>query len=391
VREPGGGLFPVFLVLIWSAVAIRLPTLWRDRRQRALSSGGLALALAITAAYPPVAHAMNAPLVPHALGVLAAYFQLRFIALVTGTTGRWWLTGPTAAVLLSLGVLAVASGGIPTRTGPLTRHLTPGVVAYWVLLESYLGAVLVVATVLFWTVARGAPAGAPRNGLRTIAAGSFLIALYAALKATLIVLHALGVRVNFGAIEPPAHTGQALGMLLVIAGGLATATRRARAAAAAYRSLLELRPLWKAMRDTFPEIILFTPRRAVIELAGVDDVHLRLYRRVIEIRDGMLALRDHRPPTAALAGDAVNGDPVTGEHGTGDPAVAEARGIALALRGRAAGEPAAEQPGAWAPVGPDMADEVAWLRRVSLAYRRLGGRAVVTDVVRTPRPSGSVR
>jgi uncharacterized protein DUF6545 len=349
-------------------VLARLPTLWRDRRQRALWASGCALALCATTAFPPVARELHQPLVPHALGVLAAYFLLRFVALVTGSAGRRWQLALTVAALGVLAALAVASGGIQTGPHLLARPLPPTVVAYWVVLEGYLGAVLVTATVLFWTIARLAPAGLPRAGLRAMAAGSALIAVYSAVKAVLIVAHGFGVAVDFPAIEPPAHALQGFGMLLAVAGGLVAATRRARAAAAAYRSLLALRPLWTAMRDAFPEVILFSPRRAVIELAGVDDVHLRLYRRVIEIRDGMLALRDHLPADVPVADD---------------PALTEARAIVIALHNLQNHDKPQNQ-GTWTPVGPDMADEVAWLSRVSTAYR-------VTRGVPTPRPSGSVR
>jgi hypothetical protein len=124
------------------------------------------------------------------------------------------------------------------------------------------------------------------------------------------------------------------------------------------------------MRDAFPEVILFTPRRAVIEMAGVDDVHLRLYRRVIEIRDGMLALRPYLPGV---------------EHETPE---AEAAAIAEALRRRAAGvAPAADHRG-FAEIGPEMSDEVAWLSRVSRAYCKGGFTARAAP---TPRPSGSAR
>ena len=360
--------FLTLLALLWIAVVARLPTLWRDPRQRALWASGCALALCATAAYPPVARQLHQPLIPHALGVLAAFFLLRFVALVTGSAGRRRHLGLTVATLAVLIALAVASGGIQTGSHLLTSRLPPTVVAYWVVLEGYLGAVLVTATVLFWSTARLAPAGLPRLGLRAIAAGSALIAAYSALKAVLIVAHGLGADIDFPAIEPPAHALQGLGMLLAVAGGLVAATRRAVAAAAAYRSLLALRPLWTAMRDACPEVILFSPRRAVIELAGVDDVHLRLYRRVIEIRDGMLALRDHLPAAVPAADD---------------PAVTEARAIALALANRKINVKPQDQ-GTWTPVGPDMADEVAWLSRVSRAHR-LNRRA------RTPRPSGSAR
>jgi hypothetical protein len=153
---------------------------------------------------------------------------------------------------------------------------------------------------------------------------------------------------------------------------------RTRAALRAYRSLVVLRPLWTAIRDAFPEIILVVPGRAAFERGGADNGQLRLYRRVIEIRDGMLALRPHLPASFAPGGD---------------PAVAEARGIALALHRRAAGEPPEVNPGAWAPVGPDVPDEVAWLSRVSAAFGEpaRGPAALTGPGVPLPRPCGSAR
>jgi hypothetical protein len=337
------------LTLLWGTVVARLPTLWRDRRQRAFWLAIATLALTKTLAY---AHAPG--VLPHLLGVLVGYFMLRFIALLTGAGGGRWRLGLAVTVLAVLGALAAAAGGIDVRAHVLAGDLSPVVVAYWVVLNGYLGAVLATTTVMFWTVARDAPAGLPRHGLRAIAAGAALVGVYATVKTTLIVVHGFGVPVDFPSIEPAARAGQALGIMIAVAGAAVPAARRTRAVLAAYRDLLVLRPLWTAMRDAFPEVILFSPRRAVIELAGVDDVFLRLYRRVIEIRDGMLALRPHLPP-----------DPPAAD----DPAVAEAMTVDAALRRRAAGEPPGEG-GGWHPVGPEMADEVAWLSRVSRSYGR---------------------
>jgi hypothetical protein len=147
---------------------------------------------------------------------------------------------------------------------------------------------------------------------------------------------------------------------------------RVRTVLRAYRTLLALRPLWSAMRQAFPEMVLWRPARSAVELRGVAGVRLRLYRRVIEIRDGMLALRDHLPARTVI-GDA-------------DPAAAEARAITVALRRRGAGQPAASPPRQWAPVGPEMADEVAWLCAVSAAYRRISA-----EGARTPTPAGPGR
>lgn len=362
----------IVMILLWVTTAVRLPTLWRDQRQRALWTVVFALALVKSASFPPVAGRLHAPILPNLLGVVVAFGLLRFIALVTDSDPRRWQTVVAAVVVITLCVLGAIAGSEIDNTGDvLSGPLPPAAVAYWVVLEGYLGTVLITVAVLFRTVGRAAPAGLPRLGLGAIATGSAVISLYAVTKSVLIVIHGFGVPVAFERIEPVAHVVQAIAILLAVAGSLVPATRRARAVVAAYRSLLELRPLWRAMRDAFPEVILFSPRRAVIELAGVDDVDLRLYRRVIEIRDGMLALRDYRPSHVPV------GD---------DPAVTEAHGIALALRRRSEGAEPAGRPEAWAPVGPDMADEVAWLTRVSAAFRTLTPVAAPT-----PRPSGSAR
>jgi uncharacterized protein DUF6545 len=340
------------LVLLWGVVLARLPTLWRDGRQRAFwaTVGTLALLKTIVLVRPDVPL-----LLPHLLGVLTAYFLLCFLSLLSGRGLRAWHLALTVAVLA---VLVALAGDIR-----LDGDLPPRTVAYWVVLEGFLGTVLVTTAVLFRSVAGQAPPGFPRLGLWAISAGSAMIALYAAIKTGLILA---APHTDFARFERWAVYLQSGGMLIAVAGACVPAARRSRAILGAYWSLLVLRPLWKAMRDAFPEVILFTPRRAVFELAGVDDVHLRLYRRVIEIRDGMLALR---PYLAA--------EPRT----DGDPAEAEAAAIAEALRRHADGEKTA-QAGTFAEVGPEMADEVAWLSRVSRAF---------TDPARTPTPSGSAR
>ncbi|WP_433290584.1 MAB_1171c family putative transporter [Actinoplanes sp. CA-030573] len=358
------------LALLWGACVARLPTLLRDKRQQALWATLFAGALTETSAFPPVAEAVGRPILTHLLGAVAAFVLLRFLALLTGAGGLRRQLALTVTVLVTLLVLDAVTGGIDPGPARLAGPLSPATVAYWAVLEVYLGTVLIIATLLFWSVARDAPAGLPRLGLRTAAVGTAMISVYAAAKTTLIVLSGAGVPIDFDAVAPWGHYLQGVGTLLAVSGGLVPAGRRARAVLTAYVSLLVLRPLWTAMRDAFPEVILFSPRRAVIELAGVDELHLRLYRRVIEIRDGMLALRPY------LA---------DGSHETPQ---AEAMAIAVALRRRAAGCPPDDDGRTFAPVGPQMADEVAWLSRVSRAYRKA---RVTAAAAPTPRPSGSAR
>lgn len=357
-------------VLLWTVAAARVPTLWRGRRQQMFWLTLTTAALIETAELPPVEHATHMSILPHLFGVLCAFFLLRFLATLTATGGIRWQLTLVASVLVALLALALAAGGIGTSAGLLSEDLSAPTVAYWVVLEVYLGTVLAVAARLFWVLARDAPPGLPRLGLRLITIGQGMIVLYAAGKTVLIVARGAGVPVHFATVAPAGRTLQVAGTLLAVVGALVPAVRKLRSVGAAYRSLLALRPLWTAMRDAFPEVILFSPRRAVIEMAGVDDVDLRLYRRVIEIRDGMLALRPY------LSGVS----PETPE--------AEAAAIAAALRRRADGVSPSDESHGFAPVGPAMADEVAWLSRVSLAYRRCAFTGVPA---RTPRPSGSAR
>jgi hypothetical protein len=281
----------VLLVVLWGATLIRLPTLLRDRRQRAMWACLCAGTLAETFTFPPVARATGRPLLADLLAVVSTFLLLRFLALLTGRRIPRWQSALTGVVLIAMVALDAAAGGIGPDAAELSGHLALLAVAFWVVLDGYLVAVLSGGAVLFRSAAREAPRGLPRLGLRTIAAGWALISISAALTVVPVVLGAAGVPIDFSVVRTPARCLQGAGTLLAVGGALVPAGRRARVVLAEYRSLLALRPLWTAMRDAFPEVILFSPRRAVVAMAGVDDVRLRLYRRVIEIRDGMLALR----------------------------------------------------------------------------------------------------
>ncbi|MGW5747121.1 MAB_1171c family putative transporter [Amycolatopsis sp. NPDC003861] len=149
----------------------------------------------------------------------------------------------------------------------------------------------------------------------------------------------------------------------------------------AYRAYRRIEPLWTALRTAVPGIALDPGR----ELAG--GAEFALYRRVIEIRDGHLALRAHfdpdLPPRAEAAARRA------GVRETEVAATVEAVTLAAAIEAGRAGrrfdreqgpEPAPEpQPDTEA----DVAAEAAWLVRVSRAWRR---RDAVVDRVEAPTP-----
>ncbi|MFF5081647.1 MAB_1171c family putative transporter [Actinoplanes sp. NPDC000266] len=345
-------LSAILLALLWGMTVVRFPTIFRDSRQRALWASLAAVTFGKTFAFAPILAETQKPALPHLFGVLAAFFLLRFVALVTGRGDN---RRQTILVTLVLAALIILTAGVTAPEPRIpTRH-----VAYWVVLEAYLAYVLVNATALFWSTSRQVNPGLPRFALRLMAVGTALITVFAFFRISALVID------EVREAEPIAEQVQTIAVLLTVTGGMIAASPRARSALTAYRNLLALRPLWKAMRDAFPEIILFTPRRAIVELAGVDDIHLRLYRRVIEIRDGMLALRPYLETTGEKTMRS------------------EAEAVVRALERRNAGESPTESSAEWAPVGATLADEVAWLGGVSREFRRAGAR--------TPTPSGSAR
>ncbi|MFI7539981.1 MAB_1171c family putative transporter [Actinoplanes sp. NPDC049599] len=370
-----GALTGTVLVLLWGMVLVRLPTLFRDAQQRAIWATLCTLALAKTVATPgvnkPVAELIpEAQVLPHLLGVVTAYFLLRFITLITHydrahpQASRFQLLLAASVLVALITLLLATPGGIKTGGSELmsTTATAPTAAAYWVVLNGYLGTVLAIATALFWRIGRSAPARLLRNSLRAIAAGTFLVTLYAVVKTGAIVAHSsFGVTFPVDSIEPAANALRTIGTIVALIGALVPASGKVRTAVRAYRALWALRPLWRVMRKTFPEVILFPRRRALLELAGVDEVQLRLYRRVIEIRDGMLTLRDYLPAGALAEARGYVGD---------NPALVEACGITLALARHRSGAAATEHGDRWATIGGNVQDEVAWLSAVSAAFRR---------------------
>jgi len=153
---------------------------------------------------------------------------------------------------------------------------------------------------------------------------------------------------------------------------------------AQYRSYRRLYPLWHLLRTTTPTIALTAlfspPRSAASDAARLDRITLRRLRRVIEIRDGMLALRPFcDPQTATKASELcqqTNLD-VAKRH-----AIVEAAMLVVASRTSpltAHSIQAAIQNSVPDFVSPEnFDDEVAHLERVSAAVARS---PIVAEVV----------
>ena len=144
----------------------------------------------------------------------------------------------------------------------------------------------------------------------------------------------------------------------------------------AYAAYRRLAPLWTALHAALPQLALEDGGGAPIGIRPpLRDPHFALYRRVIEIHDGRLALRPYAPRRQQIA--------VGLEHthegamrGEDREALLEAASIAAALdnhragRATGAGEPERDCPEPSAASGT-MEAEAAWLARVAAAFAAL--------------------
>jgi hypothetical protein len=133
----------------------------------------------------------------------------------------------------------------------------------------------------------------------------------------------------------------------------------------AYR---QLAPLWVALRQAVPDVVLDPTWSLRVDAWNVRNLDFRLYRRVIEIRDGALAMRPHFDPTVEELArlSAMQAHIPQSEI---DPTV-EATQIAVALEAHREGRFPSHH--AWRPPvlqnGSDLDAEVKALVPVAIAF-----------------------
>jgi hypothetical protein len=136
-----------------------------------------------------------------------------------------------------------------------------------------------------------------------------------------------------------------------------------------YRVHRQLYPLWHDLYRVAPEIALFPPRSPATDALALRDLDLRLYRRIVEIRDGILALRRSVDPwvmeRARELGRAAHLQDQEIQ------AVVEAASIAAGLHARLHDKTVHSDTSPLPPWGgDDVMSEAASLARVSWSYRR---------------------
>ncbi|MFJ8754897.1 MAB_1171c family putative transporter [Streptomyces sp. NPDC102441] len=203
-----------------------------------------------------------------------------------------------------------------------------------------------------------------RLGMRFVAGGSALILVYCAVRYwQILALHTPLVttapwKFLFWLIADIGTLLQVLGWTIPSWGpGLSTPWFRH------YRAYLGLAPLWRAVTQAAPEVTLEPTRHRLLDWMPPRDLEYRLYRRVIEIRDGQLLLSCLADPIAVHRLEQAR----RSEH----EAVFEAALLKSAVCGAAGRSADEELMPSRRTSDISLPQEIHQLTRVSRAYRRL--------------------
>ena len=372
------------VTVLWVVTAWRLPSARQEPWKRALWAAFACLALALAFDLPAVAAAVD-----RAAGVTGLATLLKHLSGIAAcAAGITWVTAlapsPPAArcrpVLACRATTAVTMAALlilfaiaPRReTADLTGATAgqPAATASLFIFESYLGAAMAVATVVFGRVARQARAGLLRWGLRLLSAGTASGAVYAMARCTVLVSALAGGAVpgGTGRAVAAAQVLQAAAILLILAGTSLPAMAVAARSAHDYRALHALRPLWSRLTAAVPHIVLGPPPSRLDDLLATGAfLRPRLGRRVVEIRDAALLLRGHvSDASAASARDALTAAGLAGEKLDAATEAAWLRAATTArLGGLASVHPSPVRP---LPGGSDITAEARWLKMVAGAW-----------------------
>lgn len=380
------------VVLLWVYLLVKLRALhWRvrDTAQRANCASLFSVALSMTVFHPPVYRAIDraigvpnlSRLLGNSLGVAAAWvFQPVIVRLLhyperkRGALGSGWLMVGAIAIMTLLFSRASVPIEAPTDFQVL-YSAAPYIAEYRLVVLAYIGLLILqifLRSVQNGHVVRSIPQAHLRLQARLQTVGWGLGVAYAGIEIGYILLALLGL------VPPNAYPMTfaygifVAGFIALLSGGALSMYHRAQQ----YRDYRLLYPLWHDLYRATPSIALDPPGSARADALTFRNLDLRLYRRVMEIHDGVIALQ--RYTDTELGGRARALCRTLGVSEEDAPvsidAIMWAAAVAAKGRGRLAPVPAT------ATVVRDDATieaDVQYLKQVAHAYRRLAPRAAM--------------
>lgn len=357
---------PAGISALWVVAVARAPQGIRNQEQRPLWFAIVMITLAMSTHLGPVTAALAhvAPdahwidMTTHLFGIIDASAVLWFIC---GAAGRHRHTalvfGAAVAVVVTLLVL-------DTTAPPHARNMiTPASASpqvpdsyWWVFFSFHLVADSTCGLVC-WSYGRHGAPRLLRYGLRLFGTGMFLADLLWILKLSYLQTRSPVFAPLFSPVTGMEALFMAAGFALPVL-ALVRDHRQNR------KSFKQLTPLWRDLTSAAPDVILGTSRN--IRSIAIP-FQLRLYRRVIEIRDAMIVLRNYVTADALeLANQHVRDQDIPAH--LGDSHIT-ACWLSAALLAKDKG--AAPQPQAANLAGPganDLTEEISHLLHIAAAY-----------------------
>ncbi|SMD24450.1 MAB_1171c family putative transporter [Kibdelosporangium aridum] len=369
-------------ILAWAFVAGKLIDRWRrnttDGFALWLILVGLACSLTAMAPAPYglISQISGVPnlgrLVSHLSMLVVAWAAQAMMLRLNGSKIKhlWWpvTVGVAITVLFALADTPVDDVRFAGRYAA-----EPWVLEYWLVFMTGLLPAFVRTAVLCWQYAGLSGTFIGKLGLRMVSAGIMSSLLYHVHKALFFAA------ARFDIAYPKAFGGFLDRMLPLLAAifvlvGVTVPTWAPKLGLnalfgwlARLRTYHRLRPLWLALYQATPQIALIPPRSAAAELLLPTDVDLRLYRRVIEIRDGRLALQPYLDPEIGSATRAK----ASGIDGRRLDALVEANMLAAAVAAKRAGAPTRDSEMVAVAGGRDLESDTAFLMDVARAFRKV--------------------
>jgi hypothetical protein len=312
-RPPEFALGLVAIAACWVALAYKLPALIRrphDRSVQAFCAMLFLIGLAGTVLHPPVRGYIDrsfelrnfAQLLGDCIGIASACCGLIFLAHLDAPLEQARRHSRVFGVVATVAVGALVGLFLANPTPMETDDFwfayadVPGLVVYRMIFLGYCGYVFlnVIRLTLHYAAFSSRPS--MRVGMWSVSLGGMVGMAWALLESARVLAPA-GAPLPPGSVLTTIAVGlMAITVLLIAFGSTLPSWGPQRGADSAilwlrdFRSLRRLYPLWRAAWHAAPEVVLVPPRSWLVEAVDVRDVHFRLYRRLVEIRDAMLIL-----------------------------------------------------------------------------------------------------
>ncbi|MEV6651989.1 MAB_1171c family putative transporter [Streptomyces sp. NPDC051219] len=379
------------LILLWLVALWRGPSALRSSKQRTLWAAFAALTLSMTLRRPEVMHAIDSgtgvnnlsTLLKHFLGITAAAAVLEFVYVITRPEGRNGARLRLCAAAATMVALTVLFAFMPRETEAEEFFESSAgsgtATVYLMVWFTYLGTAMASATWLFWGSSRHARAGWLRTGLRLLGTGTAAGVAYSLTRAVYLLLRLADV-VDAGSdagVSTLTDTMKHLAIGLILIGSSVPAMGVAWRTGRHWLYFRRLAPLWTDLTAAVPEVVLGEELRR-------RELQMRLHRRVVEIRDAILALQ---PYASAELRDRA-------EAATKHPAAADACWVEAARRAKVAGHaPLTDVQRRDTAAGDelDLDAEARWLWQIETARRGDVVRQFAVAGPDTSHPSASPR